>query len=69
MMTILFLIYVFLGLVVYALTDTPSVAAEFASRNVLLTFGDVNKFLIMFAIALWASVAHHLCQSEDVKIM
>lgn len=52
-MTILLLIYLLIGLVVYALTDTRSVSAEIESRNLLLTFGDVNRFLTVFAIALW----------------
>jgi hypothetical protein len=53
MMTILILVYLFIGLIVYALTDTRSVAGEIESRNLLVTFGDVNKFLTVFAIALW----------------
>ncbi len=53
MMTVLILVYLFIGLVVYAVTDTRSVAGEIESRNLLLTFGDVNRFLTIFAIALW----------------
>ena len=53
MMITLFLIYLLIGLVVYALTDTRSVSAEIESRNLLLTFGDVNRVVTVFAIALW----------------
>jgi hypothetical protein len=53
MTTILLLGYLFIGLIVYAVTDVRSVAGEIGSRNLLLTFGDVNKFLTIFAIALW----------------
>jgi hypothetical protein len=53
MTTILLLVYLFIGLVVYAVTDSRSVASEIESRNLLVTFGDVNKFLTVFAIALW----------------
>ncbi len=53
MMTILLLVYLFVGLIVYAVTDTRSVAGEIESKNLLVTFGDVNKFLTVFAIALW----------------
>jgi hypothetical protein len=53
MMTILLLAYLFIGLIVYAVTDSRSVASEIESRNLLVTFGDVNKFLTVFAIALW----------------
>ena len=53
MATVLLLVYLFIGLVVYALTDTRSIAGEIESRNLFLTFGDVNKFLTVFAIALW----------------
>ena len=53
MMTILLLVYLAIGLIVYAVTDSRSVASEIESRNLLVTFGDINKFLTVFAIALW----------------
>ena len=53
MTTILLLIYLSVGLIVYAVTDSRSVASETESRNLLVTFGDVNKFLTVFAIAFW----------------
>ncbi len=53
MSTVLLLVYLFIGLVVYALTDTRSLAGEIESRNLFLTFGDVNKFLTVLAIAFW----------------
>ena len=53
-MTIIFpLVYLFIGIIVYAVTDTRAVAAEIESRNLLLTFGDVNRALTVVAIALW----------------
>jgi hypothetical protein len=53
MTTILLLAYLFIGLVVYAVTDSRSVASEIEARNLFVTFGDVNKFLTVFAITLW----------------
>ncbi len=53
MMITLLLAYLFIGLIVYAVTDTRSMASEIESRNLLVTFGDVNKALTVFAIALW----------------
>ncbi|HEY6838848.1 MAG TPA: hypothetical protein VI389_08910 [Geobacteraceae bacterium] len=53
MVTVLMLAYLFVGLVVYALTDTRTVAGEIESRNPLVTFDDVNKFVTVVAIALW----------------
>ncbi len=47
------LAYLFAGLVVYAVTDSRSVAREIESRNLFVTFGDVNKVLTFIAIALW----------------
>ena len=47
------LVYLFIGLIVYAVTDSRSMAHEIESRNLLLTFGDVNKVLTFIAIALW----------------
>ncbi len=52
-MTIILIAYLIIGLIVYALTDSRRVAGEIESRNLFLTFGDVNKFLTVFAIALW----------------
>ncbi len=52
-MTYLLLTYLLIGLVVYALTDSRRVAGEIESRHLFLTFGDVNKFLTVFAITLW----------------
>ncbi len=52
-MTILLLAYLLIGLIVYAVTDSRRVASEIESRNLFLTFGDVNRFLTVFAIALW----------------
>jgi len=53
MTTVLLLAYLLIGLIVYAVTDSRSVASEIESRNLFVTFGDVNKFLTVFAIALW----------------
>ena len=53
MTIILLMLYLFIGIIVYAVTDSRSVAAEIEARNLLLTFGDVNKVLTVFAIALW----------------
>ena len=53
MTTTLLLAYLLIGLIVYAVTDSRSVAGEIESRNLFVTFGDVNKYLTAFAIALW----------------
>ncbi len=53
MTIILLLVYLFIGIIIYAVTDTRATAAEIESRNLLLTFGDVNRVLTLFAIALW----------------
>ncbi len=53
MAIVLLLIYVFIGIGVYMFTDTRAVAREIESRNLLVTFGDVDRALTLFAIALW----------------
>lgn len=53
MTIILLLVYLFIGIIVYAVTDTRGVARELESRNLLVTFGEVDRFLTVFAIALW----------------
>ncbi len=53
MMIILVSAYLFIGLVVYAFTDTRSMASELESRNLLVTFGDVNRVITFVAIVLW----------------
>ena len=53
MTIILLLVYLFIGIIVYALTDTRAVAAEIESRNLLVTFGEVDRVLTLFAIGLW----------------
>ncbi len=49
----LLLVYLFIGIVVYMLTDTRGVAAEIESRNWLVTFSEVDRALTVFTIALW----------------
>jgi hypothetical protein len=53
MTIILLLVYLFIGLTVYAVTDTRSMTREIESRNLLVTFGEVDRVLTVFAIALW----------------
>ena len=53
MTIILLLVYLFIGIIVYAATDTRAVAREIESRNLLVTFGEVDRFLTLFAIVLW----------------
>jgi len=48
-MIILLLVYLFVGIVVYVVTDTRTVASEIESRNLLVTFGDVSRFLMLFS--------------------
>ena len=52
-MVVFLLVYLFIGLIVYAVTDSRSIASEIESRNLFVTFGDVNRFLTVFAVALW----------------
>ncbi len=49
----LLLVYLSIGIIAYMLTDPRGVAVEIESQNWLVTFGEVDRALTVFAIGLW----------------
>ena len=46
-------LYVLIGVVVYALTDTTAFASKMESRLMVVPFGVINRHVVLFAIFLW----------------
>ena len=47
------MVYLLIGIGVYALTDTSSVASRLESFLVAVPFGVVQRYLFLFVIVLW----------------
>lgn len=52
-LVVLLVLYLLIGLVVYAVTDTTSFASRMESRLPATTFGDAQHFVFLLSVVAW----------------
>ena len=65
LLTVVLVLYLVVGLVVYAVTDTTSVAGKIERHLPLVPFGVVNRNLFLFIWFAWPLWLWALSRSSD----